>query len=86
MFFVNSTGSYPQSFNINLNGPSPGDITFAGISTFGASLTAVTTGGFFASTASSALNMPGGGVNLSLTTPGDILMAGAITVGGTDLV
>jgi hypothetical protein len=80
--FANSTGSYPQSFNINLNGPSPGDIKFAGASTFGASVTAATTLGFFASTATSSLTLTGA-ANLSLTTPGDILMQGAITVAGT---
>jgi hypothetical protein len=82
--FANSTGTYPQAFNITLNDPASANVTFAGTSQFGASFTASTTAGFFASAATASVTLSGAGSNLSLTATGhDILLAGVLTVGGT---
>jgi hypothetical protein len=82
--FANSTGSYPQTFNITLNDAASGNVTFAGASTFTAAVTASTTAGFVASDPASSLTLAGSGSNLSLTATGhDILLKGAVSVGGT---
>jgi hypothetical protein len=82
--FVNSTGTYPQAFNINLSDAASGNVTFSGASTFSASLSAMTAAGFIASAAGSSLTLSGAGSNLALTATGhDILLQGTVNVGGT---
>jgi hypothetical protein len=85
--FGNSTGVYPQAFGITLNDAASGNVTFTGASTFGASLIASTTAGFFASDLTSSVTLTGGASNLALTALGhDVLLKGALVVGGTTAI
>lgn len=85
--FSQSTGSYTQPFTVTLDDAASGNVAFTGASTFPASLSVATAGGFIASDAASALTLSGAGSNLTLTATGhDVLFKGSVAVGGATLI
>ena len=81
--FANSTGAYLSQFNVTLNDPASGNITFAGTSTFAQTVTVVTSAGFVASDADSSVTLAPAPASLVVNAVGhDILFAGALVVAG----
>lgn len=84
--FIGSTGTYPQIFNITLDGATAGNLSFTGSSTFSNSLSATLSNGFVASDLLSSVTLSGA-ANLSLNAPShDVLMAGPLFVAGNTVI
>jgi len=82
-FAASGVSTYPQAFTVTLNNVGSGDITFAGNSTFGATLNLTTVSGGVFGDLASGLQLTGS-ANLSITATGhDVVLHGVTSIAGT---